>query len=161
MDNLEKYKRYLEKKETDAFGEPFWLPLDINFDAPADINTRRQFYTKTHSHDLLVVGCVSMLVDPFATDSPTRLVPKLEVEFKDASGNLFIRDKAPLEAVVSHIFNPELWHESFVIPKNTSLEVDLTVVRSPTIPVSVNPEAIPQGVSGTLTFKCVRFNRKL
>jgi hypothetical protein len=154
MNPLEKYKQYLGKKPDELFGEPFWLPLPFDFPAPAAVNTRKQFFTKTHSHDLLVVGCITQFINPFQNDTPTRAVPELEVEIKDAQGNLFIRDTAPLYAIASHLFAPELWHEYFVIPRNTSLEVDLIVKRSPTV---VNTS--PQSIEGELVFKCIRFQR--
>jgi hypothetical protein len=152
--HLEKYERYLRKTADEVFDEPFWLTVAFNFDAPSDLGTRKQFFSKTHDHDLLVVGCVTKFIDPFAVDTAARLVPELDVEFKDAQGNLFIRDTAPLYAVASHLYSPELWHESFVIPRNSSLEVNLTVTRSATASPSK-----PQSITGELTFKCVRFQR--
>jgi hypothetical protein len=151
---LDRYRQYL-KRDSAEFSEPFWLPVEIAFDAPAAVNTRRQFFTKTVNDDLLVVGGVTRLIDPFAADTVTRLVPEMDVEIKDANRNLYIRDSAPLYAVFSHIYAPELWHESFVIPRNTVLAIDLTVTRSPT--VNVNE---PQGITGELVFRCVRFSRR-
>lgn len=151
---IEKYKQYLAKSPQDLFGEPFWLPLSFEFPAPAPENARKQFFTKTHAHDLLVVGCVTKFINPFAVDTAAVAVPNLDVEIKDAQGNLYIRDKAPLYAIASHLFAPELWHDYFVIPRNTSLEVDMTVTRSPTKDLTK-----PQGIVGELVFKCIRFQR--
>jgi hypothetical protein len=154
MNHLEKYKQYLTKKGNDNFEEFFLLPLEIQFDAPAAVNSRKKFFTKTQNDDLLVVGCVTRLVDPFAVDTVTRNVLELDITMEDAQGNLFIRDEAPLYAVASHIYAPELWHESFVIPARTSLTVAATVTRSPS-----KTGQPTQDIQGTLVFKCVRFNR--
>ncbi|MCX7997349.1 MAG: hypothetical protein RML33_11165 [Acidobacteriota bacterium] len=151
---LEKYKAYLKKRPEDLFGEPFWLPLPFEFPPPAPERERRSFFTKTQNSDLLVVGAVTKIINPYEQDTPTRNVPELEIEMKDAQGNLFVRDTAPLYAVASHIFAPELWHEFFIIPRNTSLEIALTIKRSPT--VSGGP---PQGITGEIVFKCIRFQR--
>lgn len=137
--------------------DPYWLPVHIRFDAPAELNTRRIFTSEDLDRDLIIVGAVTDLYDPYAVDTPTRNVPKLLVNMRATDTDWdFSRKQMPLWAFAGTVYQqaPYFWQRAFALRKLTKIELDVQVERSPT------PTAQPaQGIEGDIIFHCIRLNR--